>query len=235
MLGSEAEEGSAMLLAGLRQEIVQTGINCLSLGIVHGTAGNFSRRCSETGLIAISPSGIPYPEMSDGDCVVVTPDGKIRDGARRPSSETPMHTMIYRARPDVHAIVHTHSHYATVVSCIRVELPVILTEVAVVLGGAVPVSRYGKTATDDIGQSVVEVLTPTTRAVLLKNHGLITLGNSFAESMAIAEIVEESAKVYVHALAANGGREPGLVPAELIPEMRERFLLSYGQVIRAQE
>jgi ribulose-5-phosphate 4-epimerase/fuculose-1-phosphate aldolase len=146
-----------------------------------------------------------------------------------------MHTMIYRARPDVHAIVHTHSHYATVVSCIRVELPVILTEVAVVLGGAVPVSRYGKTATDDIGQSVVEVLTPTTRAVLLKNHGLITLGNSFAESMAIAEIVEESAKVYVHALAANGGREPGLVPAELIPEMRERFLLSYGQVIRAQE
>ncbi len=218
-----------MRLAELRQEIVETGLACLSLGIVHGTAGNFSRRCADSGLIAISPSGIPYPETSAGDCVVVSLDGEIVEGARRPSSETPMHIMIYRTRPDVHAILHTHSHYATVVSCIRPELPAILTEVAVVLGGPVPVARYGKTATEDIGQSVMETLTPHTWAVLLKNHGLITLGGSFAETMAIAEIVEESAKVYVHALSANGGREPALVPADLIPEMQERFLADYGQ------
>jgi L-ribulose-5-phosphate 4-epimerase len=224
-----------MLLAELRREIVETGLACLALGIVHGTAGNFSRRCLDTGLIAISPSGIPYPETSAGDCVVVTPDGEIRDGVRRPSSETPMHTMIYRARPDVHAILHTHSHYSTIVSCIRPELPVILTEVAVVLGGPVPVARYGKTGTDDIGQSVLEAITPASRAVLLKNHGLIVLGKSFAETMAIAEIVEESAKVYVHALAANGGREPDHVPEELIAEMRERFLASYGQDTRGQD
>jgi L-fuculose-phosphate aldolase len=140
-----------------------------------------------------------------------------------------MHTMIYRARPDVRAIVHTHSHYATVVSCIRPKLPTILTEVAVVLGGSVPVARYGATATPDIGASVVEQLTPVTRAVLLKNHGLVTLGTTFAEAMAVAEVVEESARVYVHALAANGGTEPDLVPDHLIDEMRDRFLSSYGQ------
>jgi L-ribulose-5-phosphate 4-epimerase len=218
-----------MMLAELRQEVVDTGRACLALGIVHGTAGNFSRRCADTGLIAISPSGIPYPETTASDCVVVSLDGTIIEGARRPSSETPMHTMIYRARPDVRAIVHTHSHYATVVSCIRPKLPTILTEVAVVLGGSVPVARYGATATPDIGASVVEQLTPVTRAVLLKNHGLVTLGTTFAEAMAVAEVVEESARVYVHALAANGGTEPDLVPDHLIDEMRDRFLSSYGQ------
>lgn len=218
-----------MLLPELRNEIVETGLTCLSLGIVHGTAGNFSRRCPETGLIAISPSGIPYPETTPKDCVVVSIDGEVVEGERRPSSETPMHTMIYQARPDIHAILHTHSHYATVVSCIRPELPPILTEVAVVLGGGVPVARYGRTATRDIGDSVVEQLRPGSRAVLLKNHGLITFGETFAETLAIAEVVEESARVYVHALAANGGREPDLVPANQIGEMRERFLESYGQ------
>jgi L-ribulose-5-phosphate 4-epimerase len=218
-----------MMLEELRQEVVDTGRACLALGIVHGTAGNFSRRCADTSLIAISPSGIPYPETTAADCVVVSLDGTIIEGARRPSSETPMHTMIYRARPDVRAIVHTHSHYATVVSCIRPKLPTILTEVAVVLGGSVPVARYGATATPDIGASVVEQLTPVTRAVLLKNHGLVTLGTTFAEAMAVAEVVEESARVYVHALAANGGTEPDLVPDHLIDEMRDRFLSSYGQ------
>jgi L-ribulose-5-phosphate 4-epimerase len=218
-----------MQLADLRCEIVETGLACLSLGIVHGTAGNFSRRCAKSDLIAISPSGIPYPDMTPDDCVIVTLDGEVIEGTRRPSSETPMHTQIYRARPDVHAILHTHSHYATVVSCIRTQLPVILTEVAVVLGGPVPVTRYGMTATDDIGQSVVEQLTPHTRAVLLKNHGLITLGTDFVETMSLAEIVEESAKVYVHALSANGGHEPDLVPAEWIEEMRDRFIATYGQ------
>jgi L-fuculose-phosphate aldolase len=218
-----------MQLAELRQKIVETGLACLALGIVHGTAGNFSRRCVETGLIAISPSGIPYSETAPHDCVVMTVDGEVVDGTRRPSSETPMHTMIYRARPDVYAVLHTHSHFSTVVSCIRSELPAILTEVAVVLGGPVRVARYGMTATADIGRSVVEQLTPSTRAVLLKNHGLVTMGRDFSETMAIAEIVEESAKVYVHALAVHGGREPELVPMDLIPEMRNRFLASYGQ------
>jgi len=218
-----------LLLEDLRRQVVAVGLEAMERGVVHGTAGNMSVRDPASGLIAISPSGMPYPTVSPADVVIVDDQGEKIDGKRKPSSETPLHTMVMRARPDIAAIVHTHSHYSTVVSCIRPFLPPILTEVCLVVGEKVPVTRYGLTGTPDFGESVVEVLTPETKAVILKNHGLICFGNDFDEALLIAEIVEEAAKVYVHALAANGGREPDLVPAELIPEMRERFLATYGQ------
>jgi L-ribulose-5-phosphate 4-epimerase len=218
-----------VLLAELRAQVVQVGLDALAAGIVHGTAGNMSIRDLETGLIAISPSGIPYPAVTPADVVVIDLDGVVRDGCRKPSSETPMHTMIFRRRPDIEAIVHTHSHYSTVVSTIRDELPPILTEVCCVVGARVPVTRYGLTGTPDIGQSVVEAVDDDTKAVIMRNHGLICFGRDFPEALGIAEIVEEAAEVYVHALAANGGREPILVPEALIPEMQQRFQMTYGQ------
>jgi len=218
-----------MLLDHLREQVVQVGLDALARGIVHGTAGNMSIRDPETGLIAISPSGIPYPTVTPADIVVVNDRGDVVDGSRKPSSETPLHTMVMRARPDIRAIVHSHSHYSTVVSCIRAYLPPILTETCLLVGPKVPVTRYGLTGTPDFGESVLEVLTPDAKAVILKNHGLICFAASFDAALGIAEIVEESARVYVHALAANGGREPELVPEELIPRMTEGFLATYGQ------
>jgi L-fuculose-phosphate aldolase len=216
-------------LADLREQVAQVGMEALARGIVHGTAGNMSIRDPESGLIAISPSGIPYPDVTPADIVIVNDAGDIVDGRRKPSSETPLHMMVMRARPDVRAIVHTHSHYSTVVSCIRPYLPPILTEVCLVVGARVPVTRYGLTGTPDFGESVIEVLEPDSRAIILKNHGLICFGDSFAAALGIAEVVEEGARVYVNALAANGGREPELVPEALIPEMTERFRQTYGQ------
>jgi L-fuculose-phosphate aldolase len=218
-----------MLLEELREQVVRVGVEALARGVVHGTAGNMSLRDDETGLIAISPSGILYPSLAAADVVIVNEQGEVIDGRRKPSSETPLHTMIMRARPDVRAIVHTHAHFSTVVSCIRPYLPPILTEVCLVAGARVPVTRYGLTGTPDFGESVLEVLTPESKAVILKNHGLIAFGDSFETALAISEIVEEAAKVYVHALAANGGREPDLVPEDLIPGMTERFRAGYGQ------
>ena len=218
-----------MLLEPLREQVVQVGLDALARGIVHGTAGNMSIRDPETGLIAISPSGMPYPTVTPADVVVVNDRGDVVDGSRKPSSETPLHTMVMRARPDIAAIVHTHSHYSTVVSCIRHFLPPILTETCLVAGPTVPVTRYGLTGTPDFGESVLEVLTPGSKAVILKNHGLICFAESFDAALGIAGIVEESAKVYVHALAANCGREPDLVPEAAIPGMTERFLATYGQ------
>ncbi len=218
-----------MLLAELREQVVRVGLAALEAGIVHGTAGNMSVRDPGTGLVAISPSGMPYPIVTAEDVVVVDLDGNVRDGRRKPSSETPLHTMVFRAQPRIRAIVHTHSHYSTVVSTIRDRLPPVLTEVCQVIGPEVPVTRYGLSGTPDFGLSVLEVLGEDTAAVILRNHGLITFGVNFDEALTVAEIVEEAAKVYVHALAANGGREPNLVPEGLIPEMRERFLATYGQ------
>ncbi len=217
-----------MLLEDLRRQVVEVGLAALERGVVHGTAGNMSIRDEESGLIAISPSGMPYPTVTPADVVIVNDRGEVIDGKRKPSSETPLHTMVMRARPDVRTVVHTHSHYSTVVSCIRPTLPNILTEVCLAVGD-VPVTRYGLTGTDDFGASVVEVVGPETRAVIIKNHGLICFGDSFDQTLGVAEIVEEAAKVYVNALAAMGGREPDLVPDELIPEMRAHFLANYGQ------
>jgi len=224
-----------LLLADLREQVVQVGMEALDRGIVHGTAGNMSIRDPETGLIAISPSGIPYPDVTAADVVIVNDAGEVVDGRRKPSSETPLHTMVMRARPDIRTIVHTHSHYSTVVSCLRPYLPPILTEVCLVVGARVPVTRYGLTGTPDFGESVIEVLEPDSRAIILKNHGLICFGESFAATLGIAEVVEEAARVYIHALAANGGREADLVPEALIPEMTERFRRTYGQQTTPQE
>ena len=218
-----------MLLGEQREQVVWVGLEALARGVVQGTSGNMSIRDPETGLIAISPSGMPYPTVTPADVVVVDEAGEKVDGVRTPSSETPLHTMVHRARPHVRAIVHTHSHYATVVGCLRPSLPPILTEVALVVGARVPVTRYGLTGTPDFGESVLEVLEEGGLAVILKNHGLVCFGRDFAQALAVAEVVEEAARVYVHALAANGGREPELVPEELIPAMRERFLATYGQ------
>jgi L-ribulose-5-phosphate 4-epimerase len=220
-----------MLLEGLRRQVVETGLEALRRGIVYGTAGNFSLRDDATGLVAISPSGMPYPSIRPEDVVIVDLEANVRDGARKPSSETPMHTMIFTHRPDVTAIVHTHSHYATVVSTCRPELPPLLTETVLVVGRRVPVTRYGLTGTPDIGLSVVEVMEPETRAVILKNHGLICFGTSFDEALTYAAMVEEAARVYIHALAAGGGREPDLVPEEHMADMLAHFRATYGQPV----
>jgi L-fuculose-phosphate aldolase len=167
--------------------------------------------------------------VTPADVVIVNDRGEVVDGHRKPSSETPLHTMALRTFPNIRTCVHTHAHFSTVVSCTKPYLPPILTEVCLVVGSRVPVTRYGLTGTPDFGESVVEIMTPETKAVIIKNHGLITFGDSFAAALTYSEIVEEAAKVYVHALAANGGREPNLVPEELIPEMVERFRAQYGQ------
>ncbi len=218
-----------MLLQGLREQVVAAGLEALRRGIVYGTAGNFSIRDPESGLIAISPSGMPYPTVTPEGVVIVDLDASVVEGHRKPSSETPMHTMIMRAHPHIATIVHTHSHYSTVVGTIRDYLPPILTEVCCVVGERVPVTRYGLTALPDIGESILEAMGPDTRAVLMRNHGLIAFGATFDEALTVGMVVEEAARVYVDALAANGGREPVLVPVDLIPGMRERFFASYGQ------
>jgi L-ribulose-5-phosphate 4-epimerase len=218
-----------VLLANLREQVIEAGLEAHRRGIVYGTAGNFSIRDPETGLIAISPSGMLYGVMTPADVCIVSVDGAIEDACRRPSSETPMHTMIMQQRPDVRAIVHTHSHYCTVVSTFKSCLPPILTETALVLGSRIPVTRYGETGTPDIGQSVVDAMDDTTRAVIMKNHGLICFGETFDQALTYAMIAEEAAHVYIDALAANGGREPDYVPEELIPKMTAHFLATYGQ------
>jgi L-ribulose-5-phosphate 4-epimerase len=225
-MGSDKTE---LLLGHLREQVIGAGLEAHRRGIVYGTAGNFSIRDPESALVAISPTGMAYGRMAPADVCIVDLDCAVVDGCRKPSSETPMHTMIMKRRPGIGAIVHTHSHYSTVVSTFKSCLPPILTETVLVLGPRIPVTRYGETGTPDIGESILEVMEDETRAVIMKNHGLICFGTSFEEALVYAMICEEAARVYIDALAANGGREPDYVPEHLIPKMTAHFLANYGQ------
>jgi len=215
-----------MLLQSLREQVVQTGLEALSRRIVHGTAGNFSIRDDATGLIAISPSGMPYPTITPADVVIVDEHARIVDGTRRPSSETPMHTMIMRAFPTIRCIVHTHSHYSTVVGTIRDYLPPILTEVCCVVGEKVPVTRYGLTGLPDIGESVIEVMGPDTKAVLMRNHGPFTIGRDARDAVKAAVMLEDVART-VHIARQLG--DPLPIEPAAIDALFDRYQNVYGQ------
>ncbi len=219
-----------MLLREQRRRVVETGLEALRRGIVHGTAGNFSERDRESGLIAISPSGIPYPKRRSRMWWWSISMERSWRGSRRPSSETPMHTMIMRElrpcrcdRAYPFALRDRGEHDSAVFAAgadgdVRGG------------GGRVPVTRYGLTALDDIGQSVVEVMTPGSRAVIMRNHGLITFGqNVRARRCSIRCWSRRRQRSMSRRWRRMAAREPNLVPEELVEEMTARFDATYGQ------
>lgn len=207
-------------------------------GLVVGTAGNVSAREPGTGRFWITPSGVEYSTLTIDDLVCVELAGqtvrgvappfseKGRVGAGlKPSSDTANHAAIYRQRDDVGGIVHTHSTYATVFAVMRREIPALLVEAAGYLGGAVPVMEYLPPASPDLGELAGRGL-GLHRAVLLPNHGVITVGESATSALTAALLVEQSARVAY--LASLIGKPAPLPPDEV--ERMHRFLHNeYGQ------
>ena len=180
-------------------------------GLVHGTAGNVSARVGAR--IAITPSGLAYAAMSPLDVVVLDAAGVTLEGDRVPSSEKAVHLEIYRARPDVGAIVHTHSTAATAAAAIGEPLPAFLIEAAVSFRGAIPVAPFRMTGTPELGVQAARSL-GAGRAVLLESHGAVTVGDDLAQALELAIALEEVAKVYLAVLAA--GRLPRPLPATIL-------------------
>lgn len=214
-----------MLLARLRAEVVGVGRRLLQTGLVVGTSGNVSARDPETGLMAISPSGMEYDRIEAEDVPVVDHRGRPVEGRRRPSTELPTHLAIYRERRDVAAIVHTHSPYATVLAVLGWSLPPILGEAAGVFGGEVRVAEYATTGSELLGRYTVEALEGR-QAVLMKNHGAIAVGESLLEALHVAWVLESTARVYWAARVAGPVLE--LPPDEVI-RIRHGYLTNYGQ------
>lgn len=184
----------------IRQRVLDTTQRLCGAGLIRLSAGNVSAR-HESGLVAITPTSIPYDEMTAEDIVIVDLEGRVIEGRHRPSSETPMHTAIMKALPNVHAVVHTHSIYAMAFSVAGRDLPVIVTE-GLLLGGTVPVARYATPGTLDAGLAALEEVekNPTLKAVLLRNHGLVAFGHNLTAAWEAAYKVEIQAQVYYLAL-----------------------------------
>ena len=191
-----------MLLHELRSEVVRYCRLMSSTGLVKLTSGNISVKDGESGLIAVSPTSLDYDVMTPADVVVVDGDGHVVEGARRPTSELPLHLAMYAARPDVAAVVHSHSAYATALGLTGEELPMVIINQAGV-GGSVPVAPYRTPGTPDLGRIAVETM-GRRKSVILQNHGVVSCGATLGEAFSLATYVEEAAHIYLTARMAGG-------------------------------
>lgn len=167
-----------------------------------GTSGNLSYYDRETGEMYITPSSVPYETMTADELVRMTLDGQILEGEKKPSSEWRMHAEVYRQKPEVSAVIHTHSPYATSFAVNHQKLPVILIEMVPFLGGDVDVADFAIPGTVEVGIEAVKKLQDR-HACLMANHGVLAVGKDLEQAHIRAVYVEDAAKIYSLALS-NG-------------------------------
>ncbi len=209
----------------LREEVAEVARQMISSGLVTGTSGNVSARTPK-GDVLITPSGLDYESMEPEDIVLVNVEGELLDGSLKPSTETPMHTGIYRARVQVGAVVHTHSRYATTLACLGWEIPPVHYMLATLSGdGRIPLAPYTTYGTEELAGYAAEALGESRNACLLQNHGTITVGESAGEAFSRTVVLEEMAEIYYRARLAG---EPILLTPEQIREVATK-IAGYGQ------
>jgi L-fuculose-phosphate aldolase len=204
-------------------EIVAVAQSLDVAGLMPGKSGNVS--CRVPGGFRITPSGLPYADLDPGDLVLMDAEGRVLEGNRRPSSEWPMHTAVYAHRPDVGAIVHTHSPHATALACAGLGIPAFHYMIAMA-GGDIRCTPYATFGSEALASSAVEGLEGR-RAVLLGNHGVLAVASSLRDARAIALEVENLALQYLALKAA--GLEPRVLDAEEIARVIEKFA-GYGRL-----
>ena len=206
-------------------QLIEYGKRMVAENLTTGTGGNLSLYDREQGLLAITPSGIPYDSLEAEDIVTTNLAGEIIAGERKPSSELDLHRKVYQSRDDVQAVVHTHSTYATAVSCLRQELPAVHYFIAEAGGSRVPLADYARYGTEELAENVVNSLGQEYQAVLLANHGLLAAGENLAAAFKVAETIEFVAELYYR--TRNMGEAVMLSESEMA-EVKEAFA-SYGQ------
>lgn len=213
------------MLEALREEVCEQNLELPLAGLVVGSGGNVSGRDPDTGHIVIKPSGLKFAKLTPASMVVVDIDGRIIEGDLKPSVDTGVHLVIYRARPDVFGIAHTHSPYATSFAARGEPIPAVLTPITHILGRDVPCSRYATPGEQDTGQAVVDAAAGG-HAALAKAHGVFTMGKSATEAASIAMYLEEAAKT-THLAMLRGPVES--LPQEEIDRCYNWFRRNYGQ------
>ena len=212
-----------MLLADERAAIVAACLRLTGSGLLRGTSGNISVRDLGSGTVAVTPSGVAYGSLTPAEVVVLDATGARLDGEMAPTSETALHLAVYRARPDVGAIVHTHSMFATVFAVLGEPIPPVHYLLARA-GGAVPVAPYARYGTPELADNCVATLAGH-RAVLLANHGVIATGTDLDAAVTSAEDLEYVAEL---AYRARQIGTPQLLDDAQLTAAAEAFD-SYGQ------
>lgn len=186
----------------VRQAVVDTAREMYETGLVVGTAGNVSGRRPD-GTVAMTPSSVPYPDITSSGLAIVDLDGEIVEGSARPSSEKAMHLACYRAFPEVGGVVHCHPAHASMFAIARRPIPACIEEVIVYVGGDVPVAAYRTTGSAELAEEVVRHLGDR-GAVLMANHGLLCVGHSPEDALHTASVVDHTARIVAGAEALGG-------------------------------
>lgn len=185
----------------LRKEMVDICRDSFAQGLFAGTSGNLSVYVAQDQVMLCTPTSVRYETMLPEDIVALTLDGTILEGTYQPTSEWQMHAEIYKSMPQVGAVFHTHSPYATSFAVVNRNIPYILIEMAPFLGGDVPCAPFAPPGSRELGVSAVETLKASGRnGCLLANHGVLAIGDNLPQARIRAEYVEDAAKIYHHAL-----------------------------------
>lgn len=213
------------MLEKLKEQLYELHLELPKNNLVKWTGGNVSARDPATGFVVIKPSGLRYEALRPEHMVVLDLDGKRVEGDLKPSSDTASHLYIYRHRPDINGIVHTHSPYATAFAALGKPIPVYLTAMGDEFGGPVPCGGFALIGSEAIGQVVVDSIGDSP-AVLLKNHGVFTVGPSAEAAVKAAVMVEDVAHTVWIALQMG---QPDEITPENVAKLHHRYTHEYGQ------
>ncbi|OGO26363.1 MAG: L-ribulose-5-phosphate 4-epimerase [Chloroflexi bacterium RBG_16_54_11] len=213
------------MLETLREEIYRLHLELPRNNLVAWTSGNVSGRDTQSGLVVIKPSGIRYEDLRPENMVVVDLEGKVIEGRYKASSDTFAHVYVYRHRPDVNGVVHTHSTFATAWAAAGKPIPPVLTAIGDEFGGAIPVGAYARIGGDEIGQEIIRSI-GSSPAILMKNHGVFTIGKTPEAAVKAAVMVEDVARTVFYALQLG---QPDEISPEEVRRAHQRYLEEYGQ------
>jgi L-ribulose-5-phosphate 4-epimerase len=213
------------MLETLREEVYRLHLELPRNNLVAWTSGNISGRDPETGLVVIKPSGVMYEDLTPEQMVIVNLEGVVVEGSLKVSSDTATHLYIYRQRPDVGGIVHTHSTFATAFAAVGKPIPPYLTAICDEFGGPIPLGEFAPIGGEEIGREVVRAI-GSSRAILMKSHGVFTIGENARAAVKAAVMVEDVARTLFYAYQLGELLE---IPPEMVARLHKRYMEEYGQ------
>jgi len=213
------------MLEKLRQELAALHQELPLNGLVAWTGGNISARDQDTGLVAIKPSGVRYEDLTPEKMVIVDLDGNVVETDLQPSSDTATHLYIYRHRQDVGGIAHTHSTFATAFAAVGRPILPNLTAICDEFGGPIPVGEFALIGGEEIGREIIRAIGDS-KAILMKNHGVFTIGKTAAEALKSAVMVEDAARTMYYAFQLG---DPVEIDPQDVAKLHQRYVEEYGQ------
>jgi L-ribulose-5-phosphate 4-epimerase len=226
-----SRETTSEAVARTRAEVCALHAELVSNGLVAWTSGNISARVpgtgTGTGLMVIKPSGVAYPDLTPESMVVCDLDGRVSEGTLSPSSDTATHAHVYRHRPEVGGVVHTHSPYATAWAAVGEPIPCVITAMADEFGGEIPLGPFALVGSDEIGRGIVDTLAGhRSPAVLMRSHGVFTIGATARDAVKAAVMCEDVART-VYIARTLGTVSP--LPQAQVDALHQRYTQVYGQ------